>query len=49
MIRLKDIGKFEELPQMAMHIYNGNIPQLEAPLEQAGILKRESSLANILR
>ncbi|WP_405168813.1 ankyrin repeat domain-containing protein [Paenibacillus sp. FSL H3-0286] len=32
MIRLKDIGKFEELPQMAMHIYNGNIPELEAAI-----------------
>ncbi|AWV36397.1 ankyrin repeat domain-containing protein [Paenibacillus odorifer] len=32
MILLKDIGKFEELPQMAMHIYNGNIPELEAAI-----------------
>ncbi|MEK3967620.1 ankyrin repeat domain-containing protein [Paenibacillus sp. FSL H7-0323] len=32
MIRLKDIGKFEELPQMAMHIYKGNIPELEAAI-----------------
>ncbi|WP_339211027.1 ankyrin repeat domain-containing protein [Paenibacillus sp. FSL L8-0333] len=32
MIRLKDIGKFQELPQMAMHIYNGNIPELEAAI-----------------
>lgn len=32
MIRLKDIGKFQELPQMDMHIYNGNIPKLEAAI-----------------
>ncbi|OMD00453.1 ankyrin repeat domain-containing protein [Paenibacillus sp. FSL R5-0636] len=32
MIRLKDIGKFQELPQMDMHIYNGNIPELEAAI-----------------
>ncbi|MFD2114781.1 hypothetical protein ACFSTH_02455 [Paenibacillus yanchengensis] len=25
MIILKDIGKFEELPAIAMHIYKGNI------------------------
>lgn len=29
MIVLKDIGKFEELPEIAMHIYKGNIPALQ--------------------
>ncbi|GAA4852001.1 ankyrin repeat domain-containing protein [Paenibacillus vulneris] len=28
MIHLKDIGKFAELPEIAMHIYEGNIPAL---------------------
>jgi uncharacterized protein len=29
MIVLKDIGKFEELPERAMHIYKGNIQALQ--------------------
>ncbi|AWB44914.1 hypothetical protein DCC85_12250 [Paenibacillus sp. CAA11] len=33
MIVLKDIGRFEELPEIAMHIYNGNLPALHAALE----------------
>ncbi|MFC3749767.1 ankyrin repeat domain-containing protein [Paenibacillus sp. GCM10012306] len=32
MIVLKDIGRFEELPERAMHIYEGNIPALQAAL-----------------
>ncbi|MBB3130572.1 hypothetical protein FHS19_005291 [Paenibacillus rhizosphaerae] len=32
MIQLKDIGKFEELPDIAMHIYQGNIPALQDAL-----------------
>ncbi|WP_102273389.1 ankyrin repeat domain-containing protein [Cytobacillus massiliigabonensis] len=32
MIVLKDIGKFEELPEIAMHIYEGNIPALQAAI-----------------
>lgn len=32
MIVLKDIGRFEELPEIAMHIYKGNIPALEAAI-----------------
>ncbi|GKV57728.1 hypothetical protein NCCP2222_36750 [Sporosarcina sp. NCCP-2222] len=32
MIVLKDIGKFEELPVIAMHIYQGNIPALHAAM-----------------
>lgn len=29
MIKLKDIGSFEELPEIAMHIYQGNVPALQ--------------------
>ncbi|MFS0556333.1 ankyrin repeat domain-containing protein [Brevibacillus sp. 179-C9.3 HS] len=29
MIKLKDIGRFEELPEIAMHIYQGDIPALQ--------------------
>lgn len=32
MIKLKDIGRFEELPEIAMDIYTGNIPGLEAAM-----------------
>lgn len=32
MIVLKDIGKFKELPEIAMHIYQGDIPALQAAL-----------------
>jgi len=32
MIVLKDIGRFEELPESAMHIYKGNMPALHAAL-----------------
>lgn len=32
MIVLKDIGRFGELPEIAMHIYKGNIPALQAAI-----------------
>ncbi|GIP22229.1 ankyrin repeat domain-containing protein [Paenibacillus sp. J22TS3] len=32
MIVLKDIGRFKELPEIAMHIYQGNIPALHDAL-----------------
>jgi len=32
MIVLKDIGKFEALPEIAMHIYKGNLPALQAAI-----------------
>lgn len=43
MINLKDIGKFEDLPEIAMHIYKGNIPALQAAITagwdiEAGII-----------
>jgi len=34
MINLKDIGRFNELSEMAMHIYNGNIPALMNAIEE---------------
>ncbi|RJX37125.1 hypothetical protein D3P09_24765 [Paenibacillus pinisoli] len=33
MIKLKDIGRFESLPGIAMHIYNGDIPALKEAIE----------------
>ncbi|KGR82782.1 ankyrin repeat domain-containing protein [Lysinibacillus odysseyi] len=33
MIVLKGIGKFKELPEIAMHIYEGNMPALQAAIE----------------
>jgi len=33
MINLKNIGKFHELPEMAMYIYNGNVPALLLAIE----------------
>ncbi|OME87495.1 hypothetical protein BK120_05900 [Paenibacillus sp. FSL A5-0031] len=43
MINLKDIGNFEDLPEIAMHIYKGNIPALQAAITagwdiEAGII-----------
>lgn len=32
MIVLKDIGKFKELPEIAMHIYKGDIPALQTAI-----------------
>lgn len=32
-IILKDIGRFKELPEIAMHIYKGNVPALHAAME----------------
>lgn len=36
MIVLKDIGKFEELPEIAMHIHTGNIPALQEAIAAGG-------------
>lgn len=33
MITLKGIGKFNDLPEIAMHIYKGNIPALQAAIK----------------
>ncbi|MBU5211436.1 ankyrin repeat domain-containing protein [Heyndrickxia oleronia] len=51
MIVLKDIGKFEELPEIAMHIYHGNIPALHAAIiagwdiEEGIVLSKRTTLS----
>ncbi|GIN40067.1 ankyrin repeat domain-containing protein [Heyndrickxia oleronia] len=51
MIVLKDIGKFEELPEIAMHIYQGNIPALHAAItagwdiEEGIVLSKRTTLS----
>ncbi|EDW5948339.1 hypothetical protein AAP92_004672, partial [Salmonella enterica subsp. enterica serovar Enteritidis] len=51
MITLKGIGKFNDLPEIAMHIYKGNIPALQAAIkvgwdiEEDIILSRYISLS----
>ncbi|QQZ62547.1 ankyrin repeat domain-containing protein [Paenibacillus sonchi] len=51
MIVLKDIGKFEELPEIAMHIYKGNIPALQAAIaagwdiEEGIVLSKHTTLS----
>lgn len=51
MIVLKDIGKFKELPEIAMHIYQGDIPALQAVLaagwdiEEGIVLSKYSTLS----
>ncbi|OAB34569.1 hypothetical protein [Paenibacillus macquariensis] len=51
MITLKDIGKFAELPEIAMHIYEGNMPALETAIaagwdiEEGIVLSKYTTLA----
>lgn len=51
MIVLKDIGRFEELPEIAMHIYKENIPALQAAIaagwdiEEGIILSKYTTLS----
>lgn len=51
MIILKDIGRFETLPEIAMHIYKGNIPALQAAIaagwdiEEGIVLSRYTTLS----
>jgi uncharacterized protein len=51
MIVLKDIGKFEELPEIAMHIYTGNLPALQEAIaagwsiEDGIVLSRYTTLS----
>ncbi|WP_259548524.1 ankyrin repeat domain-containing protein [Heyndrickxia sp. FSL K6-6286] len=51
MIVLKDIGKFEELPEIAMHIYQGNIPALHTAItagwdiEEGIVLSKHTTLS----
>lgn len=51
MIVLKDIGKFKELPEIAMHIYKGDIPALHAAItagwdiEKGIVLSKNTTLS----
>ena len=45
MIVLKDIGKFEELPEMAMHIHTGNIPALQEAIAAGWDLEADIPLS----
>ncbi|GKU77225.1 ankyrin repeat domain-containing protein [Paenibacillus sp. L3-i20] len=51
MINLKGIGKFEELPEIAMYIYKGNIPALQAAIaagwdfEEGIVLSKHTTLS----
>lgn len=51
MINLKGIGRFEELPEIAMHIYKGNIPALQAAIaagwdiEEGILLSKHTTLS----
>lgn len=51
MIVLRDIGRFQELPEIAMHIYKGNIPALKAEIaagwdiEEGIVLSKRISLS----
>ena len=51
MISLKDVGKFEELPEIAMHISKGNIPALQAAIadgwdmEQSIVLSKHTAIS----
>lgn len=51
MIVLKDIGKFEELPDIAMHIYKGNVPALQEAIaggwniEEGIVLSKNTTLS----
>lgn len=45
MINLKNIGKFHELPEMAMHIYNGNVPALLLAIEKGWNIEEDIILS----
>ncbi|OZB93643.1 ankyrin repeat domain-containing protein [Paenibacillus sp. XY044] len=45
MIQLKDIGKFKELPEIAMHIYQGNIPALQDALAAGWEMEEDIALS----
>lgn len=48
MIVLKDIGKFEELPEIAMHIYKGNIPALQEAIAAGWDIEEEIELSRYM-
>lgn len=45
MINLKNIGKFHELPEMAMHIYSGNVPALQLAIEEGWDIEEDIILS----
>ncbi|WP_374964447.1 ankyrin repeat domain-containing protein [Lysinibacillus sp. RS5] len=45
MITLKGIGKFNELPEIAMHIYKGNIPALQVAIEEGWDIEADIKLS----
>ncbi|MDM5231067.1 ankyrin repeat domain-containing protein [Lysinibacillus pakistanensis] len=48
MINLKNIGKFHELPEMAMHIYNGNVPALLLAIEGGWDIEKDIILSQYI-
>jgi ankyrin repeat protein len=45
MIKLQDIGTFQELPELAMHIYTGNITALQAARDKGWNIEEEIRLS----
>jgi len=45
MITLKGIGKFNELPEISMHIYKGNIPALQAAIKVGWDIEEDIKLS----
>ena len=45
MITLKGIGKFNDLPEIAMHIYNSNIPALQVAIEEGWDIEADIKLS----
>ena len=45
MITLKGIGKFNKLPEIAMHIYKGNIPALQVAIEEGWDIEADIKLS----
>lgn len=47
-IKLKDIGNFKSLPEVAMHIYEGNVPELLQALEHEWDVDEKIVLSNFI-
>lgn len=45
MITLKDIGSFDSLPEIAMHIHEGNIPALREALANGFDIEQDIALS----
>lgn len=46
MIKMKDIGNFQSVPQIVSDIINGNIPALNEHLSQGWDIEKKSILVN---